>query len=182
MSEEYLIRHCAPTLASIKTGNMFTCPFPSRQAMLCSLRAFNQRFLQKGLRIVPLRYRNNVGLIYVYRPDKLTQDLSNDTASKLLHTCGYSCKNVNICLRKLMERLSAQEDFPHEIGLFLGYPPKDVDGFMHRRREAKCVGTWKVYDDVENAQKTFARYKKCSALYMKLWREGKSIERLTVAV
>lgn len=182
MSEEYIIRYCAPTLASIKTGNMFTCPFPSRQAMICSLRAFNKRFVSKGLRIVPLRYQRGLGLIYVYRPARLSQDLKNDMAGKLLKKCGYSCKNSNCCLRRLIERLSEQGDFPHEIGLFLGYPPEDVDGFMHRHGEARCVGAWKVYGNVEDAQKLFARYRKCSALYMKLWREGRSMERLTVAV
>ena len=43
MSEELVIRCCAPTLASIKTGNMFTCRFDSRQAMLDAVRALNRR-------------------------------------------------------------------------------------------------------------------------------------------
>ena len=28
MSEDYLIRNCAPTLAGIKTANLFSCPCP----------------------------------------------------------------------------------------------------------------------------------------------------------
>lgn len=90
MSEEYIIRHCAPTLASIKTANMFTCPFSSRQEMLCSLRTFNRRLLKKGLRILPLRYKDGLGLIYVYRPEKLARDLKSDVAGRILKKCGYN--------------------------------------------------------------------------------------------
>ena len=27
MSDQYLVRHCAPTLAGLKTGSLFTCPY-----------------------------------------------------------------------------------------------------------------------------------------------------------
>ena len=33
MSEELVIRCCAPTLASLKTANMFTCRFDSLEEM-----------------------------------------------------------------------------------------------------------------------------------------------------
>ena len=34
MSDEHIIRYCAPTLASMKTGSLFTCPFEGREAMM----------------------------------------------------------------------------------------------------------------------------------------------------
>ena len=182
MSEEQLIRHCAPTLASIKTANLFTCPFPSRQQLYGAVRQLNARLGHKGLRILPLRYQNGVGLIYVYRPRRLSADLGSQSACALLRDCGYTCSDPSRCLRRLMARLSESGDFPHEIGLFLGYPPEDVEGFIHRRRECKCTGCWKVYGDVESARRTFARFRKCSDLYLRLWSQGRSIERLTVAV
>ena len=33
MSEERLIRQCAPTLAGIKTGSLFPCPYETLEAM-----------------------------------------------------------------------------------------------------------------------------------------------------
>ena len=37
-------------------------------------------------------------------------------------------------------------EFPHEVGLFLSYPPEDVKGFIaHRANDFKCAGLWKVY-------------------------------------
>ena len=181
MSEEQVIRHCAPTLASIKTGNIFSCKYATREEMNCSVRAYNHCLLNKGLSVLPLRYRNGVGMIYIYRPDRLEQDLNQQLACELLKACGYHCGNANQCIRKLIERLAEEDEFPHEIGLFLSYPPLDVHGFIHRKHEAKCCGCWKVYDDVVSAQRTFSQYKKCSDIYWKMWSAGRSIEQLTVA-
>lgn len=180
MSEEQVIRHCAPTLASIKTGNILSCPYATREEMNSSVRAYNRRLLKKGLRVLPLRYRNGIGLIYVYRPNRLAEDLNHHMACELLQGCGYNCGNANHCIRKLIQRLAQEEEFPHEIGLFLSYPPRDVHGFIHRKQEAKCSGLWKVYDDVDSARRTFCQYKKCFAVYWKLWNQGRSIEQLTV--
>ncbi len=41
MSVDYVIQHAAPTLAGIKTGNLFPCFFSSPQAMVRDLRAIN---------------------------------------------------------------------------------------------------------------------------------------------
>ena len=69
------------------------------------------------------------------------------------------------------------------IGLFLGYPPEDVCGFIENKADAcKCVGCWKVYGDEDAAKKLFAKYKKCTDVYCTLFANGRSIERLTVAV
>ena len=57
MSNETLIRCCAPTMARLKTGNMFSCAFSGRKQMTEELRQLNQRLRQKGLRILPLRWR-----------------------------------------------------------------------------------------------------------------------------
>ena len=68
MSEEVLIRHCSPTLAGMKTGNLFSVAYTDEKELRDELRAFNRRFVSKGLRIVPLRRRENRALLYLYRP------------------------------------------------------------------------------------------------------------------
>ena len=182
MSEEMIVRYCAPTLAGMKTGTIFTCPFTDMQDIKLSIRSWNKLLKNKGLRIIPLRkQRNNRILLYVYRPKKLMQDLQNATACKLLTELGYCCENQQRCILHLMRRLRENEDFPHEIGLFLGYPPEDVRGFMEKTTPCKCTGCWKVYTDEEAAQKIFAKYKKCTAVYQKQYAGGRSIERLAVA-
>lgn len=182
MSEEQIIRHCAPTLASIKTGSLFACPCADRHSAAAFAREMNRRLQGKGLRILPFRAKDDRQLMYVYRPQKLEADLSSKSARSLLEACGYSCRNANRCLCRLISRISESDEFPHEIGLFLSYPPEDVYGFMHDKAAAKCCGCWKVYGDVDAAQRTFERYRICSKLYMQLWAQGLSIEQLTVAV
>ena len=71
-------------------------------------------------------------------------------------------------------------EFPHEVGLFLSYPPEDVKGFLEHR-PCKCVGCWKVYENEEAAKKTFAKYKACTRVYCRQLASGIDIERLTVA-
>ena len=84
-------------------------------------------------------------------------------------------------MQELVRRLNRGKDFPHEIGLFLGYPAEDVSGFIrHGARCAKCVGTWKVYGDEESARKKFALYQKCTRLYCEAYRKHNNLDRLLV--
>lgn len=183
MSEELLVRHCSPTLAGMKTANMFTCSFENAENMRSDVRKLNVMLGKKGLRVLPLRFKNNRALIYIYRPSKLSEDLQNDTACRLLKEHGYDSERPEQCIIRLIKRLSENEEFPHEIGLFLGYPPEDVRGFIDNKAgSCKCVGCWKVYGDAKAAQKVFAKYKKCTDVYCMQYAKGKSIERLTVAV
>ena len=181
MSDELLIRFCAPTLAGLKTGSMFSCAFPSQEALYESVRELNRRLLPKGLRVLPLRFFAGRGLIYVYRPGQLARDLSEDAAGALLAGFGYPRGNTERCLAGLMRRLREGGEFPHEIGLFLGYPAEDVLGFIEHRQSSKCVGCWRVYGDENKAQKTFARFKKCTELYRAQYLHGASIDTLAVS-
>lgn len=182
MTDEDIIRHCAPTLAGIKTANLFTCPIESRDTLRGCVRSLNSRLSSKGLRVLPLRFSEKNALIYLYRPRKLSRDLSDEQAAALLRCQGYDTESCQKCLVHLARKLRAGEDFPHEIGLFLGYPPEDVKGFMdHDACGCKCSGCWKVYGDETAAKKKFDQFKKCSRVYMEQFSKGKCIERLTVA-
>ena len=181
MSNETLIRCCAPTMARLKTGNMFSCAFADRKEMTEELKGLNQRLRHKGLRILPLRWRDGKALLYLYRPKLLDRDLRDPLAKRLLAECGYESCNANCCLARLMGRLRKDGDFPHEVGLFLGYPPADVDGFMHRKDHYKACGLWKVYDDVEGAVRKFERCRHCTEVYLRCYARGFSLDRLAVA-
>ncbi|MBQ8404343.1 MAG: DUF3793 family protein [Clostridia bacterium] len=183
MSENMLVLHCSPTLAGIKTGNLFSCPANDFEKLKRCIRALNRGLSRKGLRIIPLNCKKGRALIYVYRPNFLKRDFCNSETCEILNGCGYKCENAEACVAKLAKRLRHTDDFPHEIGLFLGYPPEDVKGFIENKAEHyKCVGHWKVYGDEQKAKKLFAKYEKCTKLYCEQWANGNTIERLTVAV
>lgn len=182
MPEELLVRCCAPTLAGMKSGSLFACPYQSTEQLKMVVRDWNHRLSPKGLRVVVLRTSEKRAMIYVFRPKDLQNDLLDTQAAALLKTRGYNDLRVSPCVSRLADRFRQGEEFPHEVGLFLGYPPEDVQGFIENKAcGQKCVGCWKVYGDEEAAKKTFEKYKKCTKVYYSQWEQGKSIERLTVA-
>ena len=130
MSEEMVIRCCAPTLAAIKTGSLFNCAFESREDMTQSLRFVNHCIRHKGVCASPLRFRDGKALIYLYRAAMLERDLNQPSAEEILRANGYPARGVMDRIMFLIARLRECDSFPHEIGLFLGYPPADVKGFM----------------------------------------------------
>ena len=183
MSDELVVSQCAPTLAGLKTANMFSAEYESREEVTAELRRLNAVLVPRGLRIVPMRYMQSRVLLYLYRPEALRRDLADSAAQDILRECGYGkCSRAESCLSCLIGRLRNNADFPHEVGLFLGYPPEDVRGFIENRAaNAKCTGVWKVYGDERQALQTFAKYKKCTQVYCERWQSGSGLDKLAVA-
>ena len=181
MFEEMMVRNCAPTLAGIKVGSLFNCRCLSGRDVFDRIRSLNNRLLSHGIRIIPLSTSDSSTLVYVYRPDKLAVYLKQDDVRTILEDLDYPAYDADLCVRELVDRLYEQDVFPHEIGLFLGYPAADVKGFMeHHARDCKCVGCWKVYGDEKAAQKLFDKYRKCTDIYCRLYGSGSSLEKLTM--
>ena len=181
MAEDLVVRFCSPTLAGIKAGSLFVCPFADGAALQRWLRSFNRRLGGKGLRVLSLRYRGGKALIYVYRPRMLERDLLDHDAERILSERGFLPGPVGRRLAQLIRRLACSGEFPHEIGLFLGYPPEDVSGFICGDRECKCTGCWKVYGDVESARLQFSAFKRCTEQYCFRFAHGCTLEELAVA-
>lgn len=145
------------------------------------LREWNKRLSDKGIAMLALREADNRALIYVFRKNRLREELCCPQIRKFLRNSGYEGFDVGAALSTLRVHLS-DGDFPHEIGVFLGYPLDDVIGFIRNKgQNCKCTGCWKVYCNECEAVKTFARYKKCETIYMRLWKQGRSVRQLTVA-
>ncbi len=181
MSEALIVRHCSPTLAGLKTANMFNYTYKDKAELKESIRSVNLRLKDKGVRMIPLRVSNGSALIYVYRPEKLEADLKSPLSEAILCSCGYYGASAPLLIKELIKRLGGSEDFPHEIGLFLGYPPEDVRCFMcDRNNGCRCVGCWRAYNNETEAEKTFARFRKCTDVYCRKLDEGYSLGRLTV--
>lgn len=183
--EQLLIEHCAPTLANVKTANMFCYKTGINEIICETISYWNNRLNKFGISIKVLKQFSHQRsyLVYVYREKNLIADLEQAGVKKFLEKYGY---NKLTMIEKYLNRLSIhlydREDFPHEIGLFLGYPLKDVEGFIENKgRNYYCAGCWKVYSNPQLAQKRFERYKKCVEIYKKLHCNGKSITQLTLA-
>ena len=77
-------------------------------------------------------------------------------ASELLRQAGYGDESCERCVARLACRFREDKEFPHEVGLFLSYPPEDVKGFIDHR-----AGGFK-----------------CTEIYCTLWQSGLKLEQL----
>ena len=180
--EKYLVEYCAPTLASLKTANLFSCPESMTPALGEILDDWNTCLRNKGIKLCLLKKKGNA-LVYVYRTGRLKHDLSAPAARWILKRYGYGTTEEEGAIDRLRARFMEGGEFPHEIGLFLGYPPQDVEGFIrYGGRCSKCTGCWKVYGNEDRARRIFASFERCKRAYVRLWQEGESIMRLAVEV
>ena len=176
-----LIAQCSSTLAGLKTGTLFPYRGETREELVRSLRSYNKRLVPKGLRLIMLSYEDERALLYMYRPKSLERDLEASLARRMLEERSYPAENPAKCVATLARRMQDKSAFPHEVGLFLGYPAEDVDGFIRNgARDSVCVGTWKVYGDPAAARRKFSQYKKCSEVYRKCYQRDRSFDRLAV--
>lgn len=180
--EKILVEQCAPTLARIKTGSLFTVDCGSNEQLLHEAEVCRQVLVPRDVHIVLMRVSEGRALVYVYRGKRLEMDLCCPLRREYLEKCGYTEFDSESAVEMLRQRIEETGGFPHEIGLFLGYPLRDVEGFVDNcGRNCLLCGPWKVYHDVQTAERVFARLRKCTAIYRKLYDMGKPLERLTVA-
>ena len=180
--EKCLIDYCSPTLASLKSASLFNYRFSSREELESDLSRWNRELSAKGVELTVLNTDAGRALVYVYRRSALESDLARSDIRVFLSGYGYDSFDVQSAVSRLRHRTALCGSFPHEIGVFLGYPLGDVIGFIENRgKNSKCAGCWKVYCNECEALKTFERFKKCREIYERLWREGRSVLRLTVA-
>lgn len=173
--EESLIWHASPTLASIKVANLYSFQFGSMEECIQIMHQFNSIMNPKGLYIELLKNTDDFYLIYVYRKSHLLQNLNRVHIQEFLKEYGYTGGNdLSTYFDVLKSRLLNQVDFPHEIGVFLGYPLADVKAFIEDKgKNAVICGNWKVYHDEKSARCLFCKYNHCREVYVKVYEGGR---------
>ena len=179
--EPSLIEHCAPTLASLKIGSLFSFISPCWQSLFIEAAKLNALMQEKGLSLRIVRADDDRALCYLYREDGLVNMLSDRDAAAFLRDQGYESLYLPDALDTLCERMACSSSFPHEVGVFLGYPLSDVLAFIeHKGRDCSCCGCWKAYGDACAARRLFEKYDKCTRVYRRLYRAGRTLSQLTV--
>ena len=165
--DQLLALHCAPTLAGLKAASMVALPGRSMEELRDFFRVYEQCFACKGL--------------------KLQRLLRRKTAKDILAMCGYppeaALEELLSHLKRRMEQKlmehGVRNGFPHEIGLFLGYPPHDVKGFIqHGGRNFRQCGFWKVYDNEKAVLHLFHCYAVCTKRVYDSLQEGVSLQSM----
>ena len=154
---------CAPTIKGIKAASLINFRRRKGENMRSVWIEHADEWLSPfGLEWLLLDEYSGTdnALVLVFRRELLAKALECDKACGLLRAKGYPLHDVDACLECLRGKFCS--GFPHEIGLFLDYPPDDVIGFIEGRRAEKtlCPGYWKVYGNHDEARKIFSEYRK----------------------
>lgn len=145
-----VIYHMAPVLTGIKPAELV----PVKET--CRVCKVIQPLIKScGLFSLRLKRQNGVESLLIYDKERLAAVLSEPLALNLLAGEGYGGLDMDKMLLMLSKHFSLNE-FPHEIGLFLGYPPVDVKQFIEQKgRGGSCCRYWKVYHDEAGAVNVF---------------------------
>lgn len=176
--EKQLAYFCAPALAGIKPASLFSWfkeGHPSPSLLLAQCQA---AFAGTDIRLQVLRECPWRCLILVYRQEGLQRQLEQQAVRGLLKEYGYQ-GDFEQLLQQLQRSFQENCGFPHEIGLFLGYPVEDVLAFTREPgRDCKLCGYWKVYHDPAAARRIFARFDRCRAGVCRRLDQGRSLQEL----
>lgn len=181
--DDALINCAMPTLCGIKPSSLFSMKYGEDFFAGNRTRQLNDQLnpYQKKIEVIH-KCKKNV-LYFVYDLEVFSNLCLDSKCSDYLLLKGYPVKEGPMAIRKeLYKRLvSYREDrtektFPHEVGLFLGYPLCDVIHFEKNDGQFfSYSGYWKVYENVETAQKTMQHYRSCSEECKTWYEKGLSI-------
>jgi hypothetical protein len=168
-----LALQCAPVISGIKISNLLTIPAKSLRELSAVLKKTELSF-----RILyPGRERL---VILIYRETELKEYLEREEVMAFIYKCGYETSDISkifpVFVKRYMRYMELKQDFPHELGLFLGYPIEDVEGFIKENgKNYLYSGYWKVYKDAELKIRLFKNYERVQTEIVRLLYEGLDI-------
>ena len=134
----------------------------------------------KGKRISGMLFLNDKELA------RISMKLHNTNIS-LIILC--TCKKRHLVMvyraKELEEHLRSKEvsdylrEFPHEVGVFLGYPICDIKGFLENKGERYLhSGYWKIYGNLEETRKKFLSYDEARETAIDEFLSGRELESI----
>ena len=160
-------QQCAPVMFGVKPANLLVID-KSYAKVLKSL------IVSTGLRARCFDHTTDRQVWYLFDEKALGALLADPAGRSFIRDYGYDetmtmDEILSLTARRFRSYKLGQADFPHELGVLLGYPVGDVKGFIENKgQNFLCCGYWKVYDNEQQARETFKKYDlvKKIALYM----------------
>ncbi len=144
----WLAVELAPTIYGEKPGTILNLMDTSKLSMKTLWLEYGSTLLAKSnLQWIVVKEDSKSLKIFFYRPDLLESYVNELAIRDFLAGFGYHyTMNLEEMLLYFKERFSCT--CPHEMGVFLGIPLKDVLGFMGMSEECRtCEGMWQIYGD-----------------------------------
>lgn len=122
-------------------------------------------------------------LVMVYRAKELEEHLRSKEVSDYLREFGYRRDDFISNLIRLHQRMNGfynkMKEFPHEVGVFLGYPICDIKGFLENKGERYLhSGYWKIYGNLEETRKKFLSYDEARESAIDEFLSGRELESI----
>ena len=174
-----VVTPCAPVLKGVKISNLITM----KPGGWRKIRAY----LKKSRIIcIPLYADAEKEVLFLYRYEQLERHLKNREVREFLRSCGYESFEVASVLVRLRRRYrlyaGISKEFPHELGVLLGYPVGDVQGFIDNRGENSLTSRyWKVYQNPKEAEKIFDLYDRVKEQALKEIMCGRTLSHVAVS-
>lgn len=166
-----VILQCAPLLKGLKVASMI-----SMEKESCWI--LNTLLEGTDIEYQKLSSIQNQNIVLFFRRKQLEQYLGIREVREFLNEFGYSQVELDQMLKRLSQNLKKgkKSEFPHEIGIFLGYPIEDVKGFIKwQGRKYLFAGYWKVYAHLVETKELFQAYDKAKGQSIQEFLNGKSI-------
>lgn len=164
----HLILECAEVLAGVKPANLISL---GNRPQLCGRNLYqlwqshHEETVTRlgGLTIMVLQTKERALLLLCYNNNQLERHLAHAGIRTLLHKAGYEAdSSIEALLGELSRRIVSNASFPHEIGLFIGYPAKDVAAFMGLiKLPFVCQCLWKIYGNPEQSLGLAEQFRSC---------------------
>ena len=113
-----------------------------------------------GLDYIELKVEERSSLVLFYNPQMLDATLRERRNRLWLARQGYPVDGTMHDMLAELRRRARGSGLPHEVGLFIGYPLKDVAGFMLRIPATPVHrAAWRVYGDASLSMKAMRLYR-----------------------
>ena len=145
---KWLIEVLGPVILGSKPAEILnlSCKDNNKETKLNDIKSFFSNCTRLSYEIINIQ-DGGIRIVFINK-DSLSKVLSNKKCLNFLKFVGYpSNYDLDKYINVLIDKLNTK-DFPHEIGIFLGYPLKDVVGFMGYGKYKFCkTRYWRVYGD-----------------------------------
>ena len=148
----HLMLESSEVLARVKPANLISLVNRTRSCGRNLYQLWQRHHVELAARLddlnfIVLQTRERALLLLCYNPACLEQHLSHAGIRSLLRKAGYAADAPGeVLVDELCRRIRTHDSFPHEIGLFIGYPAKDVAAFMGLiKLPFTCQGPWKMF-------------------------------------
>lgn len=176
---EIIANQCAPVLMDVKPSNLLILTREEEALFL-------QMEMLSGISGRCLYAGEKKSTWLLYRRDRLEAELLWPQMKDFLKDYGYRSGQDSIeeMLERLQERFAGYKEgilsFPHELGVFLGYPLCDVKGFIeHQGKNYLCSGYWKVYENETKAKTTFKLYQTVRDTVLQMINAGRDLYEIS---